>query len=390
MIPFLIPLARGPMRRLLRSSALVGSLVVCSLAGTTIGRAAVFDAQGNQIPDLQAGDGQVDWVDVLPGTGYGGVGVLGIAPIGDVCTASLVDTGTDTGPAYILTNAHCNYFEDLGANPLGPTEYRVHQATSYYVTFNHFVSVPESQRVEYPLSELTYITEFDTDVAIYELGATLGELRARGFIPLPFVTQDPNVGETVTLVGVPLLYVPLGEMSLHKSDCPVGATVELLNGMYHAPFSVIHKCSSLPGFSGGPLLTQDFHIALLNSHGTDQTIPNIPDCTYESRPCEILSDGGEVVHPERNYAQQVAGFGRCFDGTGTFDLGQAGCTLPGGPAAPSTDGATPSPDGGTTTGCGCSAAGASASGGAGLLWGALAIGFARRRRRCMTKRIQGR
>ncbi len=291
--------------------------------------AAVFDSQGNQVPDLQAGNGQVDWTAVVPGEGFNGVGVLGIDPFGDVCTASLLDTGPDSAPAYVLTNAHCNYFEDFDANPLGVNEYRVNQPTSYYINFNHFVSVPASQRVRYDMQTLAYITEAGTDVAIYQLNATLGDLRSHGFSPLDVTDRDPPVGETVTLVGVPLLYVPTSWMSLQKSDCQVGDQASLLNGTYLAPHSVIHKCSSLPGFSGGPLVDSNFEIVLLNSHGTDETIPDIADCTYESRPCELLPDGGEIVHPERNYAQETAGFANCFDVNGVFDLTQPGCSLPG-------------------------------------------------------------
>lgn len=299
-------------------------------ATLSISSAAVFDRDGNHIPDWRAWSGHVDWEVVTPQDDLSGIGVLAVWPLGDVCTASLLDSGPDDGPAYVLTNAHCNFFEHLGTDPLDPDEHRLDQPTSYHMVFNHYVDVPRAQRIQLPLRRLAYITEHHTDVALYELEASLGEVRELGLVPLALTSEPPEPGDRVALVGVPLLYVPGALQSLHRSYCDVQQTVVLRNGDYLAPDSVVHQCSSLPGFSGGPLLSAEHEILLLNSHGVDETLP-LPDCTYESRPCEVLPDGSTEVRPERNYAQHVHGIGSCFDERGRFGLELPGCALPGGP-----------------------------------------------------------
>ena len=36
--------------------------------------------------------------------------------VGELCTASLIDTGVDAAPAYLLTNGHCGGSLGVGAN----------------------------------------------------------------------------------------------------------------------------------------------------------------------------------------------------------------------------------------------------------------------------------
>ncbi len=297
-------------------------IVLLSLA-----QAAVFDGAGNKIRDGEVIRSKPAWRDFNSNNPekLSGVGVLGAPWVGDVCTATLLDTGSASGPAYILTNAHCNFFAHWGLDFLRPDEVRTHRWTGYSVTFHHYMDLPASQRKSFSLKEITYITESRTDLAIYELNASLEELAKQGIRPVRVSKTRPAQGDRVKLIGVPLLYVAADQKSLHISDCALLEVASLKNGSYEAPESVRHQCASLPGFSGGPLLSSKGEIVLLNSHGSDDEAGDA-DCTYETRPCERV--GGElVVRPELNYGQYVDRLPTCFH-DGKFDLSLKACGLP--------------------------------------------------------------
>lgn len=129
------------------------------------------------------------------------------------------------------------------------------------------------------------------------------------------------------VAGVPLLYVHEEQKSLLISSCRVEDVVALKNGIYSAPKSVIHHCSSLPGFSGGPLLAASGEIALLNSHGVADESDD-PPCSYETTPCEVLASGETRIDKTRNYAQYVDGLAGCFNAHGVFQLSPPACRLP--------------------------------------------------------------
>lgn len=294
------------------------------------GHAAIFDERGRKIPDRDAPTSKVAWKDFIKKNelGLSGVGVLGAPFVGDVCTAFLVDTGHAEGPAYVLTNGHCNFFAHYGFDFLGPTEFREHQTTSFHVTFNHYPDVPTAQRKIFPLNELTFVTESGTDMALYRLRESLTELRAQGIRPLRLSSRPSVNGARVALIGAPLYYVLAEQKSLHISYCTLLGTVALKNGTYSAPESVAHQCSSLPGLSGGPLVDlQTREVVLLNSHGSDDASAWEAPCSYESRPCEVRPGRAPVVNPAMNYGQRVDRIAGCFDAWGAFNRTLKNCGL---------------------------------------------------------------
>ncbi len=290
---------------------------------------SLFDANGKKIDEAQANSDKPAWRPLEPSDGLSGIGVLGVTFVvvePDVCTAFLIDTGVPTGPAYVVTNAHCNFFQHLGSDMLGATEFRVNQHTDYFINVNHYVSVPEEDRKKIEFKKLAYITESDIDVAIFETTKTIAQVTAMGYKPLKLSHARPAVGTRVGLVGVPLRTRDYDKQSLHISSCTVGEEVALKNGIYTAPHSVKHKCSSIPGFSGGPLVADDGTVVLLNSHGSDDFSNDAP-CSYESMPCEVRADGSVFVDKDMNYAQYVDGFSDCFNEAGVFDLARQACRL---------------------------------------------------------------
>ena len=290
---------------------------------------SLYDAQGRKVDESTANSSIPAWHALTPSEGITGIGALGVTfgvvdP--DVCTAFLIDTGVPSAPAYAVTNAHCNFFQHLGTDMLKANEFRTDRKTDYFIVLNHFVSVPESKRQTIPFKRLAYITESTTDVAIFETTKSIAEVTRMGFRPLKLRPTRPKLGDRMRLVGIPLRTSTYDQQSLHISSCNRGDEVALRNGIYSAPQSVKHKCSSIPGFSGGPLLGDDGTVVLLNSHGTDD-FSNDKPCTYETMPCEVRANGQVVVDKDMNYGQYVDGIAACFT-KGVFDLSPKNCTLP--------------------------------------------------------------
>jgi hypothetical protein len=313
--------------------------LLLTLFGTSGSFAAIFDRNGSLLPDSQALSDAVNWRYLDSSDKITGVGVLSAPIVGDICTGFLVKTDVSNGPAYVITNGHCNFFAHYGFDMLGAKEFRINRQTDYKITFFHRKDVPEKERVTYQLRRIVYITEHLTDLGIFELqseksrsAATLKELASRGIQGLKLSQRKVKQGESARLVGT-LLFFPGMDWWDHSvrtvrlSPCRLQETVELKNGAYSAPQSVVHQCSSLPGFSGGPLLDERGEVVLLNSHGNTQDSKD-PDCSYETKPCEVLSDGTFELREDRNYGQRVDGIASCFNKSGVFDLSATECLLP--------------------------------------------------------------
>ena len=294
---------------------------------------AVFDAHGQKVPDSEAGGPRTAWRSLDKSADrVTGVGVLNATIVftnQDICTSFLIDSGNKSGPAYVITNSHCTFFKHWGFDRLKSNEFRIDQPVSnHFVMFNHFVDVPENQRMRFKLKKIAYMTEFGTDLAILEVDATLQTLIDSGINPLKLRKTRPGFGEPVRLIGVPLFHVSWSRNSLHISSCTVGRTAFIQNGVYTAPQSVTHQCGSVEGFSGGPLISDATgEVVLLNSHGAADSAYFDAACTYATKPCEVLSDGTKKVWDNLNFAQYVDGISGCFESSGVFDLKRLDCRL---------------------------------------------------------------
>lgn len=283
---------------------------------------AIFDIHRNKIPDREAKSTEVNWRKVSQGE-FTGVATLRAPFLGDVCSAFLIDTEVSEASAYVLTNGHCAFFETLGVDSVRPGEVRVNRKTKLSVRFPQVPGAPV-----YPLLRSVYLTETETDVAIYALGMTLADLRAKGIVPLKLSSKSLGAREKLRLIGVPLLYVDAKDKVLHVSACEALYSVSLQNGEFLAPESIAHQCSSLPGLSGGPLITDSGEVKLLNSHGAADDSFFSSDCDYEIRPCELRPGRSPLVRLDMNYGQKVSGIRGCFNSAGIFDRDLNSCGLP--------------------------------------------------------------
>jgi hypothetical protein len=307
-------------------------LLSCGPSQTHSDSRAVFDENGNHLPVSEADSEKVAWRPLDKSKdGITGVGILTLPILfgrQDMCTMFLLDTKVLTGPGYILTNAHCT-LHHLGLNALKSDEVRTNESTVYRAQFNHFVGVARRERIEFRIRKIVYYTEFGTDLAVFEIDSTLSDLIDRGIKPLSIDQISPNVGQKVRLIGAPLLRLNRDLRSLHiTSECQITGKANLKNGEYSAPNSFVHNCSSIEGFSGGPLIdVKTEKVVLINSHG-DAGDSSDPICTYASRPCEVDENGGVRSVPEHNYGQLLDALPSCFNNAGVFNLELEECRLP--------------------------------------------------------------
>jgi len=259
---------------------------------------------------------------------YGSIGQLQGAS--SICTAVLLDAGAgDNAPAYALTNGHC-----VGVS--GANETLVDApAEGIAVAFNWFVDVAEHRVV--PVTRIAWATMRDTDLALLELGATVGDLGAlglRGWHP----ENIPSVGGSrdVVMVGIPVglppvdiaeaeRYLRLGICSLDTEPVRVNERQWLWTG------ALRNDCPQvLPGNSGSAVLDAGTGrlVGLVNT--TTYLGENGAEC-WLGRPCESGEDG-EVTLPDTSYAQPVGGIERCFVADGAFALGGECPLQPGGGA----------------------------------------------------------
>ncbi|MFV0319528.1 MAG: trypsin-like serine peptidase [Microbacterium sp.] len=248
---------------------------------------------------------------------YGGVARVDLA---SSCTASLVETGVDTAPAYLLTNGHCIGLDTGPANRTVVDEEGFGQA--------HFFAVAgaaEADVLDVPVVRFEYGTMRGIDVAVVRLDATLGELRAAGAVPLSVGAAVPAEGLDVVNIAAPTQNVMPEEWVLRKGECTLGATADVIEGRWLWFDAPRNDCPGvLGGSSGSPLIAGGEIVALLNTTNTGVPVERGDTC-YLGKPCEVDGDAAVFV-PDTSYGTQVAGVGDCFvDGVFALD---GGCPLP--------------------------------------------------------------
>jgi hypothetical protein len=250
------------------------------------------------------------------------------------CTAVLLDTAAPaTAPAYAMTSGHCVGIS--GANEVLLDR----DAGGAQVAFDWFTDVAEHEVV--PVTSVAWATMRGTDLAVLELGATVGELQdlgLRGWRPVEAVA--PTGSQDILMLGIPvgapIVDIPETERYLRLGQCTQdNEPVRLNERQWLWTASLRNDCPQvLPGNSGSAVLDP----------ATGGLLGLISTTTYKGeqgaecwlgRPCESGEDG-EVSFPDTSYAQPVAGLAACFAGGG-FATGGA-CPLAAGPG-PTLEGA---------------------------------------------------
>jgi V8-like Glu-specific endopeptidase len=291
---------------------------------SNLAQAAIYDRKGNKLPDEAVNSTAVNWelLAAQNSKNYNGVGLFEKSGEG-FCTAFFLNTkGDDNAPAYAVTNGHCAVLPDF----LKATEIITNRPSDLVFKLNYFVNSKSMVR-SLPVRQIVYATMKGTDITVFELDTTFKKLVKAGFTPLEIDPIPPKFGESVKVVGIPGTGVQRSLRYLHKAVCETGESVNLNEDVYKWQNSVRHRCSTIGGMSGSPMISQKTNrvVAIVNTGVNDDALKQ-PECSW-NRPCEVSSTGKVLTLPKENYAQRVNAIPTCFDQKGVFNLNLAGCKL---------------------------------------------------------------
>lgn len=302
---------------------------ISALAALTLfslsAHAALYDRAGRQLPGTAINSPEVAW-EILKSKDapdFGAVGLIKTGP-GWWCTGTIIRTGDSRdAPAYLLTAGHCADRELPGSEAI-----RVDKPARAGMTFtpNYFADIGDREK-PIPVRKVAYATMKGLDIAVLELGATVGELMDRRIKPIPVSAEVASAGEAVENVGIPVTGVLPKLRYLHRSACAIGTQVNLVEGVYHWEGVLRNHCSSVGGLSGSPLIaTTTGQIVAVQGTMVEEGAPGEPACAL-NYPCEVTPEGERITNRAENYSHTAAAVPTCFDAEGYFRLDLPGCAL---------------------------------------------------------------
>ncbi|MEN5314610.1 trypsin-like peptidase domain-containing protein [Pseudomonas koreensis] len=221
------------------------------------------------------------------------------SPAYGYCTTFLIDTGSTlpSDPVYALTSAHCVNKENGAMSVDEPIEGSI--------TFNFFIDRTEDY-MAFPLKRVVWSSIQGVDLALLELEATQGEMRAQGIIPMKLAQQAPAEDADILVVHA------AGTLPLQISACTHAPSSALFEKPWVWRHSVSNQCKGIkPGSSGSPVIIRATNevYAVLGTRAEDLT----PLTGYDSS-------------PGANYGSPTSVFKPCFSG-GTLNADPATCEL---------------------------------------------------------------
>jgi uncharacterized protein (TIGR03437 family) len=239
------------------------------------------------------------------------------------CTGSLIDpsgAGAPVAKAWLLTAGHC-----ISLEPYGVIR---NQPSTAQVQFRYFIDTPD-RRVTVRSRATAWSTMKSTDLALVELDATLGDLRAQGIRPLRLASAAPEAGSPAFWTGIPGPPIPSDLQFLRLGHCTLGRRVPLLEGSWIWNDELSNNCPDIyAGASGSPL----FDAAsgeVIGVIGTTTLLNFAQGPDYDcqlNRPC-VNRAGGPVMERDTSYAAPVHGIAQCFDQANALDVQRPGCPL---------------------------------------------------------------
>jgi V8-like Glu-specific endopeptidase len=291
---------------------------------SNLAQAAIYDRNGNKLPDKEVNSSAVNWelLSAEQGKKYNGVGLLEQESDG-FCTAFFLNAGgEENAPAYALTNGHCS---DINKFP-DAKEIIINRSSNIVFKLNYFVN--QNPRVRaVGVQRVVYATMKGIDITILELNTTFGQLVKEGFTPLKIDEVSPRVGEPVEIIGIPMSRVEHSRSFLHKAVCQLGESAIVREDVYQWDKSIRMRCSVVGGMSGSPIVSlKSNRVVAIANTGIDDEALSKPECSL-NRPCEVFNDGSITTFPKENYAQRVSNIASCFDKQGIFNLNLPNCDL---------------------------------------------------------------
>ncbi|MFD9437421.1 serine protease [Streptomyces sp. NPDC060006] len=229
------------------------------------------------------------------------------------CSGSVVrlPDSEDNDPALVMSNGHC-----LESGFPGPGEVVVDQPSSR--TFG-LLNSAGTRVATLRASKIAYATMTDTDVSLYQLTTTYGQIRSSyGISPLTLNDTHPVAGRAITVVS--------GYWKRTYACSIDGFAHRLKEGSWTWKDSVRYTsaCRTIGGTSGSPVIDNATgNVVAVNNTGNEDG----GRCT-DNNPCEVDQSGNVTVRAGINYGQQTYQIPACFGLDSKLDLDASGCTLP--------------------------------------------------------------
>ncbi|MFC8132118.1 serine protease [Streptomyces sp. NPDC057302] len=229
------------------------------------------------------------------------------------CSGSVVrvaDSKPDD-PALVMSNGHC-----LESGFPAPGEVVVDKPSSRSFTL---LDAGGGDAGTVKASKIAYGTMTDTDLSLYQLTSTYGEIESKfGIKALELNAEHPEQGKAITVVS--------GYWKKTYKCSVDGFAYRLKEGNWTWKDSVRYTsdCQTIGGTSGSPVVDDATgKVVAVNNTGNESG----EECT-DNNPCEVDESGKVTVREGINYAQQTYGIVPCVAPGNKIDLSREGCALP--------------------------------------------------------------
>jgi V8-like Glu-specific endopeptidase len=218
------------------------------------------------------------------------------------CTAFVLDLRNDAAPAYALTSGHCA--QNFSDTDTPYAVWRNRAASSDRLVFFYAANTQSAQKTV-QVSEITYSSMNQTDLAVLKLDATVGQLRAQGIEPIQIQSSPHSSGSLIQVIGA-----PSGEYLRHVS-CQQGPRVDVTEFVWVWSQLQSNDCAHIyPGMSGSPVFDPVSSKAVGVINTTTVGMSETRNC-YLGSPCEI-SALGTRPRAQTSYAVPIDGLAACF------------------------------------------------------------------------------